>query len=475
MNSINRKRAKEKKANIKPKNMNPEAKRNTCPEDVATSRHAIRYFFVGVGVNVVNYIIYTILSNLIIKNNDFLWLSNMIATIITIFVGYLAHSNITWKERNVAKSSIIRFFIWNALIAIIINPALVQFFSIFTPLYEFAFSITSAIHLPFTYEFVLTTGAFVLTAIVVMILNFLFYDRFVFPKPHSPKTTTSKSPILELSIKNQEPKVSIVVPIYNTEKYLKACLDSITSQTYKNLEIILVNDGATDDSGKIADKYAKKDPRITVIHQKNQGQSTARNNGIKKATGNYISFIDADDKIKPTYIADLLAPFSDANTSLSVCGMHYKRLKQNTANDVYINPLRPPRKSESRKAYILYLLAVDGRMYSSVNKLYRTKTVKSLQFDKSLNFAEDTKFVLDYLEKSTGKISFVLKPLYIYNFGTSGSTINRTATDWHNWQTSYQDLKTWLGSHPTPSELFWLHTVHLRWRISYLRSKKRAK
>ena len=271
------------------------------------------------------------------------------------------------------------------------------------------------------------------------------------------------------------PLVSIVIPIYNTSKYLPSCLDSVVFQTYGNLEIILVDDGATDDSGKIADKYAKKDPRITVIHQKNQGQSTARNNGIKKATGDYISFIDADDKIKPTFIADLLAPFNDANASLSVCGMHYKRLKQNTANDVYINPLRPPRKSESRKAYILYLLAVDGRMYSSVNKLYRTKTVKSLQFDKSLNFAEDTKFVLDYLDKTTGTINFVLKPLYVYNFGTSTSTINRTAINWQNWQTSYQNLKSWLGPHPALTEKFWLHTVHLRWRISFIRSKKRAK
>lgn len=274
----------------------------------------------------------------------------------------------------------------------------------------------------------------------------------------------------------KNPKVSIIVPIYNTEKYLRTCLDSIISQTYQNLEIILVDDGSTDNSGKTADDYAKKDPRITVIHQENRGQSAARNHGIKLATGEFISFLDSDDEIDHTFIENLLDPFTkNTKTSLSVCGMHYKRLKQDTANDVYIAPLRPRRKSESRKAYILYLLAIDGRMYSSVNKLYHAKTAKTLSFDESLNFAEDTKFVLDYLKKSTGKISFVLKPLYIYNFGTSGSTINRTATDWHNWQTSYQDLKTWLGSHPTPSELFWLHTVHLRWRISYLRSKKRAK
>ena len=151
-------------------------------KDVKTSTHATRFLFVGIGVTIFNYILFTILANVIIKNNDFLWLSNLIATTITVIVAYFAHSKITWKERNITKSSIIRFFIWNAILAIIISPSLTQFFSLFTPLYELAFNITTAIHLPFTYDFVLTTGAFVLTSIVIMIINFLFYDKFVFHK-----------------------------------------------------------------------------------------------------------------------------------------------------------------------------------------------------------------------------------------------------------------------------------------------------
>ncbi len=161
---------------------------NAPKEDVTTGRHAIRYFFVGVGVTLVNYILFVAISNLIIKNNDLLWLSSLIATAITTIVAYIAHSKITWKERNVTKFSIIRFFIWNAMIALLISPALTQLFSLFTPLYKFAFNITNAIHLPFTYEFVLTTGAFVLTSVVIMILNFLFYDKFVFPKSRQEKS-----------------------------------------------------------------------------------------------------------------------------------------------------------------------------------------------------------------------------------------------------------------------------------------------
>lgn len=272
-------------------------------------------------------------------------------------------------------------------------------------------------------------------------------------------------------------KVSIIVPIYNTQKYLPSCLDSIINQTYQNLEIILIDDGSTDGSGKIADDYAKKDKRIKIIHQKNQGQSAARNEGLKLATGDYISFVDADDEVKPDFIEKLLAPLrEDKNTALTVCGIHYKRLRQHSAEDVYINQLRPRKKTESKKAYILYLLAIDGRLYSSVNKLYRAEIAKTLTFDKSKNFAEDTRFVLNYLKKSPdNQITFVNKPLYIYNFGTEGSTVNQTAIEWKNWDESYKFLKSWLGKHPKPQELFWLKLVRLRWRISFVRSKRRAR
>lgn len=271
------------------------------------------------------------------------------------------------------------------------------------------------------------------------------------------------------------PLVSVIVPIYNAQKYLSGCLDSVLAQTYSNLEIILVDDGSTDNSYQIAKKYATKDSRIKLVHQKNAKQSAARNHGIRLATGKYISFIDDDDEIAPNFIEKLLQPYSQPDTVLSVCGIHYKRLKQNSVSDVYINPIRNQRTSETQKAYILYLLAIDGRMYSSVNKLYKASIVKKISFDEKLNFAEDTKFVLSYLNHIKGQIRFILEPLYIYNFGTETSTIKTTATIWSNWQMSYDNLKTWLGKAPTATEKFWLRLVHIRWRISYLRSKHRAK
>lgn len=153
------------------------------PTDVKASKHAARYVFVGITITIFNFVFYSLLANLIINNNDFLWLSSLISTAASIIVAYILHSKITWKERGVTKAAIIKFFIWNILLAIAIGPWLTQLFSLITPLYEFAFNITSAIHLPFSYEFILTTGTFILTSLVIMILNFFFYDRFVFGKP----------------------------------------------------------------------------------------------------------------------------------------------------------------------------------------------------------------------------------------------------------------------------------------------------
>ncbi len=98
---------------------------------------------------------------------------------------------------------------------------------------------------------------------------------------------------------NNEPKISVIIPVYNVEKYLKKCLDSVISQTYKNLEIICINDGSPDNCGQILDEYAKKDSRIIVIHQENAGVSAARNQGLEIARGEYITFVDSDDWLEP--------------------------------------------------------------------------------------------------------------------------------------------------------------------------------
>lgn len=113
-------------------------------------------------------------------------------------------------------------------------------------------------------------------------------------------------------------KISIIVPIYNVAPYLPACLDSIIHQTYLNLEIILVDDGSTDSSNKICEQYKTVDPRIQVIHQKNQGVSTARNAGLALAAGHYITFADADDLLEPSLLAECIKAIETGSDGCTV-------------------------------------------------------------------------------------------------------------------------------------------------------------
>lgn len=115
------------------------------------------------------------------------------------------------------------------------------------------------------------------------------------------------------------PLISVVVPVYNVAKYLPRCLDSIASQTYANLDIILVDDGSTDNSGKIADEYAKTDKRAQVIHQKNGGLSEARNAGLRYAKGDYVAFVDSDDYMSPSYIEKLYDIASKNGADVATC------------------------------------------------------------------------------------------------------------------------------------------------------------
>lgn len=124
-----------------------------------------------------------------------------------------------------------------------------------------------------------------------------------------------------------QPTVSVIVPVYNVEKYLARCVDSITSQTYENLDIILVDDGSTDNSGRICGEYAKKDTRIRVIHQKNKGASAARNCGITAASGNYIGFIDSDDWIDKDMYELLVNTAIEHHADIVRCDTYHKQAK----------------------------------------------------------------------------------------------------------------------------------------------------
>lgn len=130
-----------------------------------------------------------------------------------------------------------------------------------------------------------------------------------------------------LNLYNSVMKISVVIPVYNSEQYLAECLDSVVSQSYGDISIILTDDGSSDSSGKICDDYAAKDHRIRVIHTENHGVSEARNTGIAESDGDYLCFIDSDDYVAPDYIEYLLKLITDDKADISVCQRMNSRSK----------------------------------------------------------------------------------------------------------------------------------------------------
>lgn len=190
-------------------------------------------------------------------------------------------------------------------------------------------------------------------------------------------------------------KVSVIVPVYNTQKYLKRCIDSILNQTYNNLDIILVNDGSTDDSLKICEEYAKIDDRISIISGKNYGVSHARNIGIEKAKGEYLYFADSDDYLEFDAIEKMLREFVNADGELIIAGYNEIENKEKIAKKSWGN-LRI--KCNDAKKLILDENGAGGYLWNKLFKLSLIKEFK-IKFDEKIYVWEDVLFVMEYLDK----------------------------------------------------------------------------
>lgn len=197
--------------------------------------------------------------------------------------------------------------------------------------------------------------------------------------------------------------ISVVIPIYNVEQYLHQCVDSIINQTYKNLEIILVDDGSTDNSPKICDEYALKDNRIKVIHKKNGGLSDARNSGISVISGKYITFVDGDDWLLSSAIENWYKILIEKTSD--ICVSRLLIYKDNKFNKYPI-----PLFEDDVSKYGLDVFLIR----SACGKLYKVKFLKkhNLKFIKGMKF-EDSIFWYSLLESSP-IISFTNKSQYVY-------------------------------------------------------------
>lgn len=181
--------------------------------------------------------------------------------------------------------------------------------------------------------------------------------------------------------------ISVIVPVYNVEKYLPRCVDSILAQTYTKLEIILVDDGSPDRCGEICDEYAKKDPRVQVLHQKNSGVSAARNNGIDISNGEYISFIDSDDWIEKDYFQHYIGAMrQDVDMVVSP-------YVQNDEKGDVISPFNKTERAvwEQSKA-IQEILSWSHVGWGPVACLYRRAKINTIRFPVDIVYGEDLAF-----------------------------------------------------------------------------------
>lgn len=214
------------------------------------------------------------------------------------------------------------------------------------------------------------------------------------------------------------PAVSIVVPVYNTEKYIRRCIDSILAQTFTDYEVILVDDGSTDGSGNICDEYAAEDARVRVIHQENQGQAAARNHAVSIARGQWISFVDSDDVIHPQMIYELYHAAMEHDVKISMCGC----MENNHLTTDFFDSCNPVfHKQEIDEPYLEKLFHQDKYYYWSVwGKLIDRQIFLEDPFENGRIY-EDNAVICKWLVKAEICV-YTEKQFYFYYINSMGTT-----------------------------------------------------
>ena len=217
-------------------------------------------------------------------------------------------------------------------------------------------------------------------------------------------------------------KYSIIIPIYNARETLRHCLDSVLSQSYPIFEVLMIDDGSTDDSAEIAASYAEKDERFVLIRQANAGPSSARNRGIDLARGDVIAFIDSDDFIEPDYLSNIHHAFEAEGAQIVFFGV--SQIEKGTGK-VCIRNI--PELPQNQTELIVALTKADLFGYTWVKAISR-QLIGQTRFDESLNLFEDEVFTCQIMGKSP-KVSRISKPIY-HQILSPGSLSKRTHQDY---------------------------------------------
>lgn len=213
--------------------------------------------------------------------------------------------------------------------------------------------------------------------------------------------------------------ISVIIPVYNVEDYFSQCMDSVLSQSYEKLEIIVVDDGSIDGSGKMCDDYASKDSRVRVIHRENGGQSVARNSGMEIATGDYIAFVDSDDVLHLDYFKVLMGLMTSADVDISSVGMMRFSDKPDLLMKHICNPSTKIMTGEEAMESILYQNKLDA---SPCCKLFKKKVIGNLRFPEGIIY-EDLALIYRIYEQAR-KVIHCKSEYYFYRIHSGSTTGN---------------------------------------------------
>lgn len=225
-------------------------------------------------------------------------------------------------------------------------------------------------------------------------------------------------------------EVSIIIPVYNVEKYLSKCLDSIINQSFKNFELLLIDDGSSDNSGKICDEYAMNDKRIKVIHKKNEGVSRARNIGIDLSKGRYIMFCDSDDFVKRDWCKKLYDLQKNNLNSICLCGFTTINFRDDKCE--YIDKVLDKNKKINHINIKDFFLLYEKHLVNSPwNKIYESQIIKknNIKFNENITLGEDLLFNLKYFEFVKGDIVVLNECKYNYILRNEESLDNKYYSD----------------------------------------------
>ncbi len=287
-----------------------------------------------------------------------------------------------------------------------------------------------------------------------------------------------KVPAARKSVSENPPKISAIVPVFNAAKTLPRLVDQVLHQNFTDFELLLIDDGSTDDSRKICDDLAAQNPKTRVFHEKNSGASAARNLGIAKARGEFLMFFDADDEISDKIFATMLQKITAEKSDLAVAGFTVKKVRRGreiARQNVGVSPVPDRANYDDFRAHVLRLVGFDGRLYQVYNKIYRAKIVRknALRFRENLSFGEDLTFNLDYLSHAKS-LSFVYSPLYFYIQNIENGLFAQSSLDFSARLENFRAIENFAQKSHSPATRDYLSWIKFYWLFSLALSIKSA-